>query len=694
MIAPAFGGFLANGQSPATPLSQTPQPPSFSDPHVTSTVINQNSQFTLKWTDPSLIKGCIFSYDSGTGTFVNSSYVPENSTTVIANTTETIYGNPGEKIRWMYYAQDESGLWTKSYTYSFVAGYAPGAVSLANFRLITDNSYDLLAYDGTNLANLGSFPQFVGTYGSAVGFHEVSWNPQGTFAIAVGYNNSAILYTKSGGLVKVLSTPTSQDTNLVGLAWTPNGTSAVITGSNPDVILVYSTLTGNFTQFSNLMGVGGLGQVAWNPISNYAIIAGSDGLLKLSDGGSLGVIPSAAGISFTGIDFNPNGTVALLTASNGGVYKYSSTTSNLSLVTTISGNPQLQYVKFSRDGAYALISAKSGSASDLYKFDGQSIYPITSSSSTQTANQISFSPDDSYAVIATTGGLLTENYDANTATFSSISANSTLKGLDFLPPPIITTTTTTTTNTSSTSTLASISIQANSGPYYVGKSIELSGNSLDSNESAVPSQTIYIWVNGQNQGSTTSNSTGYWTFSFTPTSNETYYAAASQNADGSGVTSQQLVLYVVLASVSITTSSTTTSTTTNTTGTQTSTTSTMSTTTNASSTSATTQSVTSTSSTVTNSSSKSIATSSSATTSTSTISNSTSSSTQQSTTSSNTGNLIGLFTTIPYVTTNSPSPLGTAIFVCEVGIVIIVLIIVRDSKNRDQGGGPSRNWRW
>ena len=97
----------------------------------------------------------------------------------------------------MYYVDDGSGIWAKSYTYAFVAGDSPSAVSHSDFMLITDDAYDLLAYDGTNLANLGNFPQFVGTYGSAVGFHEVSWNPQGTLALAVGYNNSAILYSES-----------------------------------------------------------------------------------------------------------------------------------------------------------------------------------------------------------------------------------------------------------------------------------------------------------------------------------------------------------------------------------------------------------------------------------------------------------------------------------------------------------------
>ena len=47
----------------------------FSNPQVSSTLANYNTQFTLKWSDPSGIIGYIFSYDSGSGIFVNDSYV-------------------------------------------------------------------------------------------------------------------------------------------------------------------------------------------------------------------------------------------------------------------------------------------------------------------------------------------------------------------------------------------------------------------------------------------------------------------------------------------------------------------------------------------------------------------------------------------------------------------------------------------
>jgi hypothetical protein len=729
MIFPAFAAIyhpVTSGrvESPPRPLATgTKGGATFSDPIVSSTVVNQNTQFSLKWTDSARIIGYIFSFDSGSGTFVNDSLVAVNSTSVWTNTTKPIYGTVGEKIRWEYCVEDNNSVWSKSYTYSFVAGLEPSAVSFANFRLMTDDSYDLLAYDGTNFANLGNFPQLVGTYGSQTGFHEVVWNPQATMAIAVGYNNSAILYTRTSGTVTVLSTGASPDTNLDGIAWMPNGTSAIITGTNPDVILTYSTEYGNFTLVQNPTGITGLGSVAWNPVSNYAIITGSNGLLKYSISGVLGIIPSAAGVSTSSIAFNPNGTMALLTGRGGNLFKYTSAQANLTSMGTIPGVSQLQQVRFSRDGAYALISAKPGSSGDnLYRYDGANLYAV-STGTNSTATGISFSPDDSSAIVATTGGLLTEDYNSDSATLATLTPNTTVYGVDFLPPSIVTTTTTTTTN-ASPNALALISINTN-GTHSAGNPINISGMTLTSNGSSVPSQSIYIWVNGKVQGSATSNLTGYWSYSFTPSTIGTYYVAASQNQDGSGVTSRQLAINVTGPTTTSTTNSTTSSSTSNqTTTTLTSgNTSTTLTTTTTSNNRTTTTSNTTTILTTTNTNTTSVQTTTSTSNTTSNTSTVITSSTQTSSSSSTTltttnstitqtsvtytnsttsqvsnaqqqTSWVALFTTIPYVTTSSPSPGGSAIFVCYLGIVVSIPFIVRKLRKRAQEGGSTHDWRW
>lgn len=660
-----LSGF-ANSAPASTNSSSSSMGAIFSNPHVTSTVINQNTQFSLKWSDPSGVAGYIFSYDFGSGGFVNDSYIPlSNSTTVSTVATKTIPGNQGERIQWMFYVKDGNGIWSKSYAYAFVAGSSSSDVSMSTAALITDNAYDLLAYDGTYLVNLANFPQLVGTYGASVGFNQVKWNPQGTMALAIGYNNSAVLYSRTTGSFMVLSTGASVDTNLVGVTWAPNGTSALITGSNPDIILTYSTVTGAFTEVSNPTGVTGLGAIEWNPVSNYALIAGSNGLIMYSATGRLNPIPSASGISFGSISFSPIGAIALLTTKSGGLYEYSPKTSEVSMVAS-PGGTHLQEVAFSRDGAYALITGQSGSTNNMFKFSGQMIYPI-SSTYNGSATGISFTSDGSYAMITTNAGdILTEKYNENsTATITAV-PNTNLSGIDFMPPQSSTTLTSTTISSTSSTLLGFISVYANT-ENYLGSNINLSGSTLTSGGgSPVSSQTIYVWINGQNRGSVTSNSSGDWTFSFNTNSSGVYYAVASQNQDGSGVTSVQLAVTVLPTTSTYTTSTTSTS------------------------------SQNSSESSSTSNSSATSTTSSNSSSNYATESSKLTSSTSSKASQSNPQNFASMFEFVPFLTSSSHTPLETAIFTLEVCIIVALPFILARAvkKEKGEGGDGSRKWRW
>lgn len=117
-----------------------------------------------------------------------------------------------------------------------------------------------------------------------------------------------------------------------------------------------------------------------------------------------------------------------------------------------------------------------------------------------------------------------------------------------------TSTSTSTTSSSSSTSIGSISIQASSGPYVVASPIYISGSTFSTNGRTVPLQTIYLWVNGRNQGSVTSGQNGNWFYSFTPSTSGSYFISASQSPTGDGVTSQQLAFSV--ASLSVTTRTT------------------------------------------------------------------------------------------------------------------------------------------
>lgn len=133
-----------------------------------------------------------------------------------------------------------------------------------------------------------------------------------------------------------------------------------------------------------------------------------------------------------------------------------------------------------------------------------------------------------------------------TATSSQITASTTA-------------TTSSSYSTGSSTSIGYISILANGGPYVAGSPIGLSGTTMSTNGQTLPSQTIYLWVNGNIQGSATSGQNGNWASSFTPMSSGSYFVSASQSPSGSGVTSPQLVLSVAPGSSTASTSSSYTS---------------------------------------------------------------------------------------------------------------------------------------
>ena len=102
VVGTSFNSLNDLAQSPLTQSTNSsstnnPQGPAFNDPHVSSTIINQNTQFSLKWSDPAGMAGYIFSYEFGSSQVVNDSYVSlGNATTATTTTTKSIPGTIGE----------------------------------------------------------------------------------------------------------------------------------------------------------------------------------------------------------------------------------------------------------------------------------------------------------------------------------------------------------------------------------------------------------------------------------------------------------------------------------------------------------------------------------------------------------------------------------------------------------------------
>ncbi|MBW6461429.1 MAG: hypothetical protein K0B07_00045 [DPANN group archaeon] len=83
-----------------------------------STEIGSYVLFSLYWTDNS-VSGYIFSFDNGTGTFVNDSYVNMAGVSVWSNVSKQINSTVGALIQWRVYANDTGGNMNASEIYSF-----------------------------------------------------------------------------------------------------------------------------------------------------------------------------------------------------------------------------------------------------------------------------------------------------------------------------------------------------------------------------------------------------------------------------------------------------------------------------------------------------------------------------------------------------------------------------------------------
>ena len=105
--------------------------PTYSENSINSTAVDEWVQYSLKWNDKSL-SGYIFSFDNGTGTFVNDSWVSMTGTINWSNVSKYVNATIGNTIRWKVYANDSANNWKKSIIYSYVPTILCGTLSLSN----------------------------------------------------------------------------------------------------------------------------------------------------------------------------------------------------------------------------------------------------------------------------------------------------------------------------------------------------------------------------------------------------------------------------------------------------------------------------------------------------------------------------------------------------------------------------------
>jgi hypothetical protein len=409
--------------------------PTYSSLSVSPLVGGASSTFSSTWTDSNGLSHYIFSYDSGTGTMVNGSSVPIAGTTYTISMAETLPSS-GVKAQWQVYVEDTNGVWNSTRRACLIPG-ASGSPSSSSYVTVVDDCYDLLAYSGSSLYNLGNLPQLVRTATTSVGYHVIQWDSAMDTALIVGYNDALVRY--ASGSLTILSTGLASSIGLDGVAWMPSSNFALISADSGHLL---SYNGGSISAVSSGTSQT-LSKVAWSPSGAYALIAGNAGtLLKYTySGGTVTSLSTGTKQNLEGVDFSPDGSIAIIDGTGGLVLKYTASNGAISTLSGVGNSYQFQDVKFSSDGVYALLTSQNNARGELVEWTTSSMVFTNVTGSSNTANQIAFSQDDSYAYVTTTGGyLLKVLYNANGGSQIPLSDNR-LRGIAFYSPSTTTMTT-------------------------------------------------------------------------------------------------------------------------------------------------------------------------------------------------------------------------------------------------------------
>lgn len=114
-----------------------------------STIAGYLTQHKINWTDDTALSGYIFSFDNGTGSFTNDSWVSFTGTQNWTNVTKVINSTVGSAIRWIVYANDSSNNLNATSTFSYLTT-SPNVnttIVVVNSLTLNNNVDDLDRYN-------------------------------------------------------------------------------------------------------------------------------------------------------------------------------------------------------------------------------------------------------------------------------------------------------------------------------------------------------------------------------------------------------------------------------------------------------------------------------------------------------------------------------------------------------------------
>ena len=160
--------------------------PQWSDNSTNDTFAGNQIEHRVYWTDESL-SGFIFSFDNGTGSFTNDTFVSMTGINNWSNVTKGVNTTSGSLIRWRVYANDSIGSWNNTDTFQYnLNGYGILGVSIE----APSNNDEFFQYDvnltiNSTITCIGNAFDVCGTV-SASARYNLSANPNTIINITNG----------------------------------------------------------------------------------------------------------------------------------------------------------------------------------------------------------------------------------------------------------------------------------------------------------------------------------------------------------------------------------------------------------------------------------------------------------------------------------------------------------------------------
>ena len=104
--------------------------PKWFDNSTNGTTAGTNVEHSVRWTDDTALSGYIFSFDNGTGTFTNDSFVAMSGAEDWSNVSKVVNSTVGSTIRWIVYANDSANQFnaTDIFSYTTTAAAKSGLI--------------------------------------------------------------------------------------------------------------------------------------------------------------------------------------------------------------------------------------------------------------------------------------------------------------------------------------------------------------------------------------------------------------------------------------------------------------------------------------------------------------------------------------------------------------------------------------